>query len=180
MRKLYRVNEHNSTICGYPGRDFDWEKFDWEGKSVHKAIFKGDKDLKAPKPFVDDGLIAPNCQYLHVPYNWAESSTVYRVRPNDSMYAGEIYRGHLIKRQTAFKRNGIWYWRLEFSNKHQEGMMNDVENKLVKLKGLKFTAKQMKKEFGYSPRTYIKDTILYRDGLIEEYGDDYPRLWRIK
>lgn len=114
MKTDYRVNKHNSTVLGYPGREFDWSKFDWEGKSIHKGIFKGEEDRKAPLPFADDGLIAPNCQYLHVPYKWAEEGTIYRVRPNRSMYAGEVYRGHKIIRQTAIKKSGIWYWRLKF------------------------------------------------------------------
>lgn len=89
MIKKYPVNQHNSTVCGYPSRGFDWSKFCWDGKSIHKAIFKGHKDMKALLPFVDDGLIVPNCEYLHVPYDWEEHGTIYRVRPNPSMYAGE-------------------------------------------------------------------------------------------
>ncbi|KKN76940.1 hypothetical protein LCGC14_0365920 [marine sediment metagenome] len=114
MRKAYKVAKHNSTVCGRSGRAFDWSGFDWEGQSINKAIFKGEKDLKAPKPFVDDCLIAPDCQYLHVPYKWREDGTIYRVRPNDTMYAGEIYRGHLIKKQTVVKKDGVWYWVLEW------------------------------------------------------------------
>lgn len=114
MKKEYKINKRNSTVCGYPGRDFDWTKFDWEGKEVCISIFKGVKDMKAPKPFVDDLFIAPNCQYLHVPYAFEEEGTIYRVRPNSSMYAGEIYRGHFIKKQTVVKKAAGWYWVLEF------------------------------------------------------------------
>jgi len=116
MKKLYEVDKHNSTVCGYPGRDFDWSKFCWDGSEIHKAMFKGDKNTKAPKPSVDDCLIAPDCQYLHVPYDFEESGTIYRVRPNESMYAGEIYRGHLIIKQGAVKVKGIWYWKLVFAS----------------------------------------------------------------
>ena len=112
MKKLYKVNQRNSTVCGYPGRDFDWTKFDWNGKSVHKS--NGYKAIKANLPYTDDCLIAPNCQYLHVPYDFEEHGTIYRVRPNDSMYAGETYRGHLIKRQRAIKKSDGWYWELEW------------------------------------------------------------------
>ena len=113
MKKYQIINKRNSTVCGYPGRDFDWGQFDWDGKSIHKALFKGDKNRKAPKPFVDDCLIAENCQYLHIPYMWEENGTIYRVRPNPTMYAGEIYRGRRIIKQTAVKRKGVWYWVLE-------------------------------------------------------------------
>ena len=116
MRKEYKISPHNSTVCGYPGRDFDWSKFDWEGKSINKSILKGYKDIKAPKPFVDGCLIAPNCQYLHIPYNFEEDGTIYRVRPNPTMYAGEIYRGCLIRKQTAVKKDDGWYWVLEFES----------------------------------------------------------------
>lgn len=114
MQKDYKVNKRNSTVCGQPGRDFDWTLFDWEGESICKAIFKNDTDRTAPKPFVDDCLIAPNCEYLHVPYDFAESGTIYRVRPNHSMYAGGIYRGRLVVSQKAIKKTDGWYWRLEF------------------------------------------------------------------
>jgi hypothetical protein len=113
MIKRYKINKHNSTVCGYPGRDFDWSKFCWDGSEIHKAIFKGDKNRKALLPFVDDGLIAVNCQYLHVPYNWIKNETIYRVRPNECMYAGGIYRGHKVIKQKAVKENENWYWELE-------------------------------------------------------------------
>ena len=112
MIKDYKINKSNSTVLGYPGRDFDWTKFDWEGREVCESRFKGVKDIKAPKPFADDCLIADNCQYLHVPYNFADNGTIYRVRPNPTMYAGEIYRGKLIKSQKAIKKTDGWYWRL--------------------------------------------------------------------
>uniref|UniRef100_A0A6H2A304 Uncharacterized protein n=1 Tax=viral metagenome TaxID=1070528 RepID=A0A6H2A304_9ZZZZ len=111
MRKLYKINKRNSTVCGYPGRDFDWSKFDWEGKSAYKF----EEDWKAPEPWVDDGLIALNCQYLHVPYDFVEMGVIYRVRPNSTMYAGETYRGKLIKAQRAIKKEDGWYWELEFA-----------------------------------------------------------------
>ncbi len=113
MKKYQVINKHNSTVCDYPGRGFDWSKFDWDGKTVHQSIFRNTKNMKAPKPWKDDGLIAENCQYLHVPYDFREAGTIYRVRPNDSMYAGEVYKGKLIKKQTAVKRKGVWYWVLE-------------------------------------------------------------------
>ena len=134
MKKLYKIDEHNSTVCGYPGRDFDWSKFDWDSQTEcdfgdmrysTDSEFIPDEDKgqligkkKAPKVFVDDCLIAKNCQYLHVPYNWAENGTIYRVRPNPTMYAGETYRGHKILRQRAIKCKGIWYWEVEFNLLH--------------------------------------------------------------
>lgn len=113
MKKEYKINKHNSTVCGNPGRDFDWTKFDWQGGTVHKALFKGDKDLKSSAPYVDDCLIAENCQYLHVAYDWVGQGTIYRIRPNPSMYAGEVYRGHFVKKQTAVKKSDGWYWVLD-------------------------------------------------------------------
>ena len=112
--KDYKVEKSNSTVCGYPGRDFDWSKFCWDGGELHKGILKGDKDMKAPLPFKDDCLIAPNCEYLHVPYDWVEQGCVYRVRPNKSMYAGQRYRGKLVQLTKAIHRDGAWYWRLVF------------------------------------------------------------------
>jgi len=120
MIKRYKINEHNSTVCGYPGRNFDWSKFCWDGSESHKPIFKGDKTYKAPKPWIDNGLISLNCEYLHVPYDFTENATIYRVRPNASMWAGEIYQGRLIEKQKAVKLEDGWYWELHFIEK-QEG-----------------------------------------------------------
>jgi len=113
MKREYKINSRNSTVLGYPGRDFDWSEFDWEGKSIHKAIFKGHDDIKAPLPWIDDGLIEPNCQYLHVPYEFREKGTSYRVRPNPSMRAGSTYRGKVVNKQTVIKKEDGWYWVLE-------------------------------------------------------------------
>jgi len=115
----YKVDKRNSSVNGNPGRYFDWSKFDWEGKSSYDygAIRGMDgkplRILKAPKPWTDNCLIEENCQYLHVPYAYEEQGTIYRVRPNESMRAGQVYRGHGIKRQSAVKKADGWYWRLE-------------------------------------------------------------------
>ena len=113
MIKRYKVAKHNSTVCGYPGRDFDWSKFCWDGSETHKSIFRGVKNMQAPKPFVDDCFIVENCQYLHVPFDFTEHGTIYRVRPNPSMYAGETYMGHKVLTQKAVLESGVWYWELE-------------------------------------------------------------------
>jgi len=117
MQKEYKINSRNSTVCGYPGRDFDWTKFDWEGKSIYKSIFRGHKNIKANIPYIDNCsmFIESNCQYLHVPYDFTENGTVYRVRPNLSMRAGEVYRGHLILSQKAVKKKDGWYWVLDMA-----------------------------------------------------------------
>jgi hypothetical protein len=114
MFKDYKVCGRNSTVCGYPGRNYDWSKFCWDGSQVFK-LTKRHKGEKCYLPWVDTGLIREGSQYLHVPYNWVEDSTIYRVRPNESMRSGEVYHGHKILKQTAVKKDdGFWYWRLEF------------------------------------------------------------------
>ncbi len=42
MIKRYKINKHNSTVCGSPGRYFDWTKFDWNSQTrdVGKAYIK--------------------------------------------------------------------------------------------------------------------------------------------
>jgi hypothetical protein len=120
LLKEYPVNKHNSTVCGYPGRDFDWSKFDWNQETTlnndlvrimgHSKI---QIQSKAPAVFVDSYLIGEGNEYLHVPYDWTESGTIYRVRPNESMRSGQIYRGHKVIRTKAIKKVDGWYWRLE-------------------------------------------------------------------
>jgi hypothetical protein len=75
--KDYKINSHNSTVCGFPGRDFDWSKFDWEGKTIlNRELLKEIvTERSAPLPWVDNGLIEPGGEYLHVPYDWEQSGT---------------------------------------------------------------------------------------------------------
>ncbi len=117
MKKLYKIDKHNSTVCGYPGRDFDWSKFCWDGSEIHvDELTRGITiERKSLLPWVDDGLIGEGNQYLHVPYEWAEDETIYRVRPNESMRAGRVFWGRKILRQKAILENGVWYWELEFT-----------------------------------------------------------------
>lgn len=117
MKTYYKVNKSNSTVCGYPGRDFDWSKFCWDGSEVYIDIcghLGHPKELlKAPEVYKDNGLIEPNSEYLHVPYAWSEQCTIYRVRPNTKMRAGNSYKRHLIIKQEAIKKEDGWYWCLE-------------------------------------------------------------------
>ena len=114
---LYEVSPRNSTVNGYPGRRFDWTKFCWDGTAVHRRPsdnpWRPIEEIKAPLPYTDNYLIKARCQYLHVPYDWAENCMIYRVRPNDSMWSGAVYRGHLINEQGVALRAGHWYWQLD-------------------------------------------------------------------
>jgi len=121
MNKDYKISSRNSTVCGYPGRDFDWSLFCWDGSeeyadNCHHFDCKHTHITKAPLPLVDDCLIREGCEYLHVPYKWAEDCTIYRVRPNESMRAGEVYRGMKVLLVQAIKKDDGWYWRLEGLN----------------------------------------------------------------
>lgn len=130
MIKEYKVDQRNSTVCGYPGRGFDWSKFDWNQETMHDfgdmreyhdCMAMSTRDtligkLKAPAVFKDNGFIGEGSQYLHVPYNWTEDATIYRVRPNDSMQAGSVWRSHKVIRQTVVKKDDGWYWRLELDS----------------------------------------------------------------
>ena len=117
MIREYKIGPHNSTVNGNPGRDFDWSLFCWNGSEVylddcgHPGHPK--EEMKAPLPFVDGSVEPGNCQYLHVPYKWAEDCKIYRIYPLDGMWTGRLYRGHRIKRQTAEKREDGWFWVLE-------------------------------------------------------------------
>lgn len=115
-------------MCGYPARDFDWSKLDWDQQTSYDfgdMRYSKDSEFvskdkrgeligiqKAPKVYKDHGFIEPNCEYLHVPYDYNQAGTIYRLRPNESMRAGNIYRGHKIVRQQAIKKEDGWYWRL--------------------------------------------------------------------
>ena len=107
--KDYKINKYNSTVCGYAGRLYDWTKFDFNGDTRH--IDNG-REIKNIGAWIDNGFMGEGNQYLHVPYEWTENGTIYRVRPNESMRVGETYRGHLIKATKAIKKDDGWYWRV--------------------------------------------------------------------
>ena len=115
--RRYKVSSRTSTVNGGPGRYYDWSKFCWDGSEIYleRCFIPGHPvaERKAPLPYPDGFLNAPGCQYLHVPYNWAEASTIYRVRPNDTMYTGATYRGRLVKQQRAILLADGWYWELD-------------------------------------------------------------------
>ena len=104
MIREYKVGPRNSTVCGRPGRLYDWAKFCWNGSEIYT------ENIKAPFPWIDSFLIGDDCQYLHVPYNFGEAGTIYRVRPNEAMRAGHYYRGRLVKRQMVVLKADGWYW----------------------------------------------------------------------
>ena len=116
-KREYKIGPRNSTVSGYPGRGYDWSKFCWDGSEIylddcgHSDHPK--EERKPPLPYVDGCFIAEHCQYLHVPYDWAKNCTIYRVRPNESMWAGRIFRGLRVERQTTVKKEDGWYWILE-------------------------------------------------------------------
>jgi hypothetical protein len=130
MIKEYKITQRNSTLCGYPARGFDWSKLCWDGseqieiesRHMWDDCPKGSmgytvahSDYKCPLPYEDDFFIGDNSQYLHVPYNWKEHGTIFRVRPNETMWAGEIYRGKKVLSQKAIKKDDGWYWVLEMA-----------------------------------------------------------------
>ena len=74
-----RVITKNNSVIGERG---DWNKLCWDGSDIHDTQFDGRKT--APLPFVDghaNEYQPYEQQYLHVPYNWKEDETIYRVYP---------------------------------------------------------------------------------------------------
>ena len=55
----------------------DWSKLCWDGSEVYKFHWNKNLDTKAPLPFVDKMIL--NWEYLHVPYNYTQDGTVYRL-----------------------------------------------------------------------------------------------------
>ncbi len=88
-----RITKNNSYI----GEGGNWDKLDFYGQTVlsdhQKKIWRsGDYEVgslcetvikdkyKAPLPWVDNSV--EHWQYLHVPYDWVENGTIYRVYPH--------------------------------------------------------------------------------------------------
>jgi len=62
----------------------------------------------------------------------------------------------------------------------KRGDLAETQGKLANLRGQELTGKQLKEMFGYSPNTYIRDTFLYHEGLIEQVKGTSPTLWRVQ
>jgi hypothetical protein len=74
----------NSTVG--EGR-IDWNDLCWDGSEIYKDTCQhGHTETQnAPLPFADgkaNKFYPYEHQYLHVPYKWAEQSTIYRIYPN--------------------------------------------------------------------------------------------------
>jgi len=74
------ITKHNSII----GEGGDWTKLHWDGTEIYTEYapsgFSPPKiEHKAPLPFIDGK--PETGQYLHVPYDWTEDMTIYRVYP---------------------------------------------------------------------------------------------------
>ena len=78
------ITPDNGMPNGQWGKLYDWSKFDWEGKAIHidechARCCNHSHEDKAYPAYVDRS--SPNYEYLHVPYDWAEECTVYRIWP---------------------------------------------------------------------------------------------------
>jgi len=114
----------------------DWSKFDWVGESEcdfgglcysSTSEFVPDElkgkiigVQKARLPYVDNS-ISPDYghkyawHYLHVPYNWAENGTVYRIYPKwqigDRLVIREIHYRYGYWERSGFTKSGRPSWR---------------------------------------------------------------------
>ena len=111
-----KIDAGNSTVNDDDAGFFDWGRFCWDGseQAIEKCpLCDHQHILSAPEPYADSGLIAKNCEYIHVPYQWADLRCVYRIWPINKLYAGKKYEGKRIIRQSVIKKDDGWYWRLE-------------------------------------------------------------------
>lgn len=78
----------------------DWAKFCWDGSQIYRdTCIHGHTEVhKAPLPFVDgkaNEYYPYEHQYLHVPYNWTEDMTIFRIYPRwnvgDKLWVRETF-----------------------------------------------------------------------------------------
>jgi len=79
-----RVLTPHSSIVG-EGK-VDWSKFCWDGGQIYLDTCKHGHTEKhqAPLPFVDgraNEYYPYEHQYVHIPYNWTEDMTIFRIYP---------------------------------------------------------------------------------------------------
>lgn len=79
----------------------DWSKFCWDGSQIYLDTCRHGhiEEHKAPLPFIDGRAnehYPYEHQYLHVPYNWREDMTIYRIYPRwkvgDRLWVRESHR----------------------------------------------------------------------------------------
>lgn len=118
MYKDYKVSSSNSTINGDSAKHYDWSKLNWKPKP-YREMFEFRTDMQwlsfgcnTPEVFTD-GLADMYYQYLHVPYNYPNMGTIYRVRPRYEV--GKMRNGKTPIRVEAIKKANGWYWRVTFN-----------------------------------------------------------------
>jgi hypothetical protein len=86
------ITPHNSEVG--EGR-VDWSKFCWDGSAIYKEELTSGiiVEHRAPLPFVDHSVT--NWDYLHIPYDWAEDMSIFRVYPRweagDRLWVKEVF-----------------------------------------------------------------------------------------
>lgn len=115
--KEYKVLPKNSTINGDSSNKYDWSKFDWKGGHYESKIGL-DYDFKwlriernIPFPWID-GIADKYFQYIHVPFNYTEEGTIFRVRPRFKV--GNKRGKNVITSVKAINKQNGWYWLVEF------------------------------------------------------------------
>ena len=112
--KDYKINSHNSLVNGHSGKQYDWSKFNWSGETWAETVTDPQLNWlsikhKSIKPFVD-GHDDSFGEYLHVPYDWEENETIYRVYSR--WQVGKSNHGKIPIKVQAIKKDDGWYWRI--------------------------------------------------------------------
>jgi len=78
----------------------DWSKFCWDGSQIYRDTCRHGhtEEHSSPLPFVDgraNEYYPYEHQYLHVPYNWTEDMTIFRIypkrEPGDRLWVKEAF-----------------------------------------------------------------------------------------
>jgi hypothetical protein len=110
------VREVSKDTCEFMG---EWDKHNWDTEQLHKPEVYLPYDFKwlsierkAPEVFVDDGW-NNGWDYFHVPYDWDDNETTYRVYPIwelNKKYRTILHKSVVIKSVKAYKENNKWFW----------------------------------------------------------------------
>ena len=112
MKKLYAVSASNSTVNGDPGKHYDWNKFSWM-EVKHRNILRAGPEYYTAKPFVD-GNATQYYEYIHVPWDFQDNGTIFRVRPH--FQVGQKRWGKIVTAVHAVEKQHVWYWEITLEN----------------------------------------------------------------
>jgi len=158
----------------------DWAKFCWDGSQIYRDTCSHGytEEHKAPLPYVDKGY--PALRYLHVPWNWEEDMTIFRIYPRyevgDRLWVKEAYLKDIVTGE-------VWDYMAGRTNKHPYEGLKYVPSIFMPRRAsriaLEITKVRVERLQEVTAGDCTKEGIPYEDGdyITMRVFDKFHSLW---